>query len=423
MSRTPGRRAALALTGGSLVALLGLSACGGSGFDDGAATGGGSGDATGDGELSILIGSSGPAETEAVEAAVAAWSEESGTAATVTVAQDLPQQLAQGFAAGSPPDLFYVSADLFQTYAQQGSLLAYGDDLEAADDFYPALVQSFTYEDQLYCAPKDFSTLALEVDNGAWAEAGLTDADVPTTWDELAAVAQQLQTPDRAGLTFAPEYARAGAFMAAAGGGLTNADQTEATADSPENVEALTYLQGLLEDGSLRYPADIGAGWGGEALATGAAAMTVEGNWISGIRTDYPDLDYSVFPLPAGPAGPATLTFTTCWGVSATTGDADAAVDLVDHLVSAEQQLAFAEAFGPMPSVQSAADAWREAYPDQAAFLDGADVAQPVLNLPGSSDVVADLNAQLEGLASGDPAGILASVQGNLEPVVEAAGS
>jgi len=420
MSRTPGRRAALALTGGSLVALLGLSACGGSGFDDGAATGGGSGDATGDGELSILIGSSGPAETEAVEAAVAAWSEESGTAATVTVAQDLPQQLAQGFAAGSAPDLFYVSADLFQTYAEQGSLLAYGDDLEAADDFYPALVQSFTYEDQLYCAPKDFSTLALEVDDGAWAEAGLTDADVPTTWDELAAVAQQLQTPDRAGLTFAPEYARAGAFMAAAGGGLTNADQTEATADSPENVEALTYVKDLLTSGDAAFSSDLGAGWGGEAFGTGKAAMTIEGNWITGALTnDYPDVAYQVAELPAGPGGQGTLQFTNCWGIAADSPNQQAAVDLVEQLTSTDQQLAFADAFGVMPSIQSAADTWKSDNPDQAAFLDSVEFAQGTPTQDGSAAVISDFNSQLSGLKDGDPKTILESAQKNFEAILQ----
>ena len=42
---------------------------------------------------------------------------------TVTAAQDLPQQLAQGFASGQSPDVFYVSGDNFATYAKAGNLL------------------------------------------------------------------------------------------------------------------------------------------------------------------------------------------------------------------------------------------------------------------------------------------------------------
>lgn len=60
---------------------LALSACGGSGFEDEPAAGGGGGsDAGGDGEgLTLLIGSSGDAETKAVQDAVKKWSDESGT--------------------------------------------------------------------------------------------------------------------------------------------------------------------------------------------------------------------------------------------------------------------------------------------------------------------------------------------------------
>src|SRR3546814_2553337 len=94
---------------------LTLTACG-SGFDD---SGNGSGDSA-DGSLSILIGSSGDAETTAVEDAVAAWSEESGIDAEVQVANDLPQQLSQGFAAGSPPDLFYLAPEALAGYASNG---------------------------------------------------------------------------------------------------------------------------------------------------------------------------------------------------------------------------------------------------------------------------------------------------------------
>lgn len=123
-----------ALGATALLATTALFAGCGSGFDDG---GGGGGEPTGEaptGELTILIGSSGDAETAAVEEAVAAWSEESGVEASVQVANDLPQQLSQGFAAGSPPDLFYLSTDALAGYASNGSLAPYGDQLENKDD-------------------------------------------------------------------------------------------------------------------------------------------------------------------------------------------------------------------------------------------------------------------------------------------------
>ncbi|WP_298457031.1 ABC transporter substrate-binding protein [uncultured Cellulomonas sp.] len=404
--------------------VLALSACGGSGFDDDPAgdTGAGGDDAA-TGELSVLIGSSGDAETDAVTAAVDAWSQESGVEASVNVATDLNQELAQGFAAGSPPDVFYVSTDQLAGYVANGSLYPYGDQVAAADDFYPSLRDNFTVDGEFYCAPKDFSTLALVINTAAWEAAGLTDADIPTDWEGLREVARTLTTGDQVGLSFGPEYQRLGAFMEQAGGGLVDEDGTTAVADSPENVEALTFVQDMYTEGIVQFPSDIDAGWGGEAFGTGRAAMTIEGNWIVGaLQNDFPDVAYQVVPLPAGPAGRGTLQFTNCWGIAADSDNQEAAVELVDALTSTEQQVEFAEAFGVMPSVESAAEDFRSLFPDQVAFLDSAEFAVGPPTAQGASEVIADLNGQIEGLGTADITSMLASVQTNMQAALDSAG-
>lgn len=407
---------------GSAIAVAGaliLSACSSSSdTENTSAAGGGatSADAT---PLTILIGSSGDAETTAVTDAVAAWSAESGVEATVQVASDLNQELSQGFASGDPADVFYLSPDALAGYASNGSLYAYGDKLTNKDDFYPALVDTYTYDNQFYCAPKDFSTLQLVINDDMWTEAGLTEADYPTTWADLEKVAGELTTADHVGLGIGGEYARIGVWMVQAGGNLMNADSTEATANSDANVAALTEVKKMLNDGSLAYASTIGAGWGGEAFGKGLAAMTIEGNWITGAMTnDYPDVAYTVVELPAGPAGKGTLQFSNCWGIAADSPSQDAAVSLVEYLTSADQELAFSRAFGPMPSVQSAADKWKADNPALAAFLAGGDYAKSVPTVQGSSDVVTDFNTQLETLGTSDPKSILDSVQTNLEALV-----
>ena len=410
-----------AIAGAGALAVAGalvLSGCGGSSFDEPAGDGGGDGELTSSDEaLTLLIGSSGEAETAAVEDAVAAWSAESGVDATVQVANDLNQQLAQGFAAGSPPDVFYLTDDVLAGYAGNGSLVAYGDQLTNKDDFYPSLVENFTVDDEFYCAPKDFSTLALVINTELWTAAGLTDADVPTTWEDLTAVSKALTTGGTVGLAFGAEYPRVGAFMAQADGGLVV--DGEAVANSEANVEALEYVKTNLVDGNFAYAADVGAGWGGEAFGKELSAMTIEGNWIGGALTnDFPDVQYLVTELPEGPGGKGTLQFSTCWGMSADSPNQQAALELIEYLTSADQQLAFSEAFGPMPSVQSAAADWSEANPDKVAFLNGAEYAQFRPNQDGATDVIADFNAQLETLKDGDPQQILDSVQANLEAVV-----
>ena len=104
--------------------------------------------------ITVMIAASGPAETAAVEAAVAAWEEESGNTVELIPADDMNLQLGQALAGGDPPDVFYVNADKFQEYASGGSLAPVGDQLTDPDDFYPSLTSVFTYEDELYCPPE-----------------------------------------------------------------------------------------------------------------------------------------------------------------------------------------------------------------------------------------------------------------------------
>ncbi|GFJ88931.1 hypothetical protein Prum_025730 [Phytohabitans rumicis] len=183
MTRT---RVLAALAAGALLATAGC----GNGFDDSSSD---SGQEAGPAALQILIGSSGQAETKAVQDAAAAWASSSGNTATVTPAQDLVQQLGQAFAGDSPPDVFYVDAGRFADYASVGALEPYGDKISNPDDFYESLRTTFTYDGKFYCAPKDFSTLALQINTDLWTKAGLTDADVPTTWDQLTSVAQKIK--------------------------------------------------------------------------------------------------------------------------------------------------------------------------------------------------------------------------------------
>ncbi|RAX20576.1 ABC transporter substrate-binding protein [Actinomyces sp. Z5] len=392
-----------------------LAACGSNSMDDsGNAAASGSG-----GGLTLLIASSGDAETAAYTTAVEAFTADTGIAVELQLATDLQQELAQGFAADSPADVFYLAPDYLASYADNGSLYAYGDQLSNVDDFYPSLVSSLTRDGVLYGAPKDFSTLALFINTAMWQAAGLTEADYPTDWESLESVAAKLAASGTTPLTCSPEYARVGAFMAQAGGGLTNADGTEATANSEGSITGLTEVKTLLESGALVFSSDLGAGWGGEAFGSGLAAMAIEGNWLVGsLSADYPDIEYVAVELPAGPAGKGTMQFTNGYGIAEASVHKEDAVKLVEYLTSTEQQLAFAQAFGVMPSVSSAREQWEAENPTMTAFIAGADYAINVPTAAGAADVVADFNSQIATLSSADPKTILESVQTNLEAVI-----
>ncbi|MEV4171319.1 extracellular solute-binding protein [Nonomuraea sp. NPDC049709] len=391
--------------------LLSATACG-SGFDDQQAAP--QQQSSGPAALQVLMASSGDAETNAVKQAAETWAKATGNTAAVTPAQDIHQQLGQAFAGSNPPDVFYVDAARFADYASVGALEPYGDKISDSQDFYPSLRETFTYDGKFYCAPKDFSTLALVVNDELWKKNGLTDDDLPTTWDELTAVTKRIKgvTP----LTFGDSRDRLGVFMVQAGGWITSEDSKQATGDSPENLAALEYVKGLLTGKQAQYAKALDAEWGGEAFGKGKAAMTIEGNWIKGaLRADYPDVKFSVHELPAGPEGKGTLSFTQCWGIAAKSKNKAAAIDFVEAMTKTDQQLAFAEAFGVMPSRQAAKEAYLKEFPADAAFVNGVEYAQGPVNAPKMDSVLSDFDTGLQQLATQDPKTILARLQKNTE--------
>ena len=105
---------------------------------------------------------------------------------------------------------------------------------------------------------------------------------------------------DHEGLAFSGEYARIGVFMKQAGGGLVSNDGSKAIANTDQSIKGLQEVQDLLKSGNVAYASDLGTGWGGEAFGTEKAAMTIEGNWITGsLSNDYPNVNYKVVELRA----------------------------------------------------------------------------------------------------------------------------
>ncbi|WP_281190364.1 sugar ABC transporter substrate-binding protein [Micromonospora inyonensis] len=207
---------------------------------------------------------------------------------------------------------------------------------------------------------------------------------------------------------------RIGAFMVQAGGWLTSEDGKQATGGTPANVQALGYVKTLLAEGLARYPKQLDAGWGGEAFGKGKAVMTIEGNWIKGaLQNDFPNVKYKVVPLPAGPKGPGTLSFTNCWGIAAKSRHKEQATRFVEAMTAGEQQMTFAKAFGVLPSRQSVRDQYTRQFPNDKPFIDGAEYAQGPVNAPKMDSVLKDLDTGLNTLATGDPKAILARFDQN----------
>jgi multiple sugar transport system substrate-binding protein len=370
--------------------------------------------------LTLMYGSSGPAETAAVTAAAKAWAALSGNKVNVINASNFTQQLDQAFAGGTPPDVFYLGSQQLETFAKQGELLPYASLVAPAKDFYPALVKAYTWNHTWYCIPKDFSNLALEINTTLWKKAGLTSADIPKNWSMLEADAKKLTGNGVVGLDVGNTLDRLGAFFAENGGSYMNAAHTAFTFNSPQNVKALQFVQSMAKQGILAFPPQQSSGWAGEAFGLGKAAMTTEGNWIIGaMKSSYPSIKWAAYPMPAGPTGKkGTLTFTNCWGIPSSSKNSAAAVSFVKYLASPAQQLRFAEAFGVLPSRISVAQAYAKQNPQVAAFVAGTPYAMSPVGTVGFATVQSQFDSQVANLASLDPKTLLDELQQNAEALL-----
>jgi multiple sugar transport system substrate-binding protein len=330
--------------------------------------------------------SSSDAENAALQDAVDMFMEANpDIAVEISLSPSYVETMQTAFASGDYPEVFYVDSSKLPDWAEAGVVATAGDRIEAMDDIYPSLLDVFTYNGELYCPPKDFSTMALQYNKDLFDAAGVEYPTADWTWDDLRAASEALSGTNDAGdpvlgLVTPPNLERWMPFLFQAGGSIFDADGN-LVINSPEALEALNFYVNIVADGFAGPPSAVDAGWGGEAFGNGRVAMAMEGNWvINYLREQFPDLNWGVAPLPQGPAGPATMAFTVCYGVAANAegATADAAWALVNYLTGPEGAIMVAEtSFGVMPGRMSAADAWIERFGEEnAAFVEGADYAQ-----------------------------------------------
>src|SRR5690606_12679478 len=102
------------------------------------------------------------------------------------------------------PEVFTVGQFDFPVFQDSGVIANGNDQIEALDDFYPGLTAAYTVDDQVYCAPKDFSTLALLYNKDLFDAAGVEYPTGEWTWEDLRAASETLTSGDVVGMSVAP---------------------------------------------------------------------------------------------------------------------------------------------------------------------------------------------------------------------------
>jgi len=247
-------------------------------------------------------------------------------------------QLQTRIAGGVGPDTFELNYENFVSYAASGALL----DLEAAAPgtidpsvYFPRAYDAFNYEDVQFGLPESFSVVVLYYNERLFDEAGLDYPDSTWTWEDEQEAAEAITAlgDDIWGVYQPIQFFEFYKALAQNGGEFFSDDGTEAIFNSPEGIEAASWLVDKVEH---TMPSEAQRGGQGDDVLfqSGRLGMWHTGIWMFGVLADMEDgWDIAVEP---GNTTQASHFFANAAVASSTTDHPAEAAAWLQHLASSE---------------------------------------------------------------------------------------
>lgn len=277
---------------------------------------------------------------------------------------DYQDKVQSAAAAKQLPDLLQLDGPFVADYAYRGILGPIGDYFTPDDlrDFVPSIIEQGTWRGKLWSLGAFSSSMGVMVNQTLFGQAGITaptDVQGAWTWPQFAETARRLTGNGVRGLDMHLDYGVSdwftyaiSPFIWSAGGDLLAPDQSRATGfvNGPAAVNVLTEFQRLFKDDSISATPDP------KAFEKGQVAMQIIGAWVIEGFKDFPDLHWTVMPLPyfntkVSPSG------SYAWGIGGTTKNPAAAAELLRWLVATDTGIV------PIVETNKLPPARRSAYP------------------------------------------------------------
>ena len=175
------------------------------------------------------------------------------------------------------------------------------------EDMYDALssdfgnLEPYKFDGKLYTLPAGNSTGVMFYNKKMWKDAGLTDADIPKTWDELREVAKKLTKTENGkivvnGMDIASGWMLIG-LNYQKGNFWFKDDGLTTQLNNPGMVEAVSMLQDMIKTDKVYNP---GSGSAQERFGNQQSAMVYEWTWLGGwLEGNVEAFEWGVFPTPA----------------------------------------------------------------------------------------------------------------------------
>jgi multiple sugar transport system substrate-binding protein len=360
------RNAAMNRRGSRLLGVTGMIAVGGlltgcAGFGGGGGGGGEAGDET----LTFTTWASESEEIAFTQLAEDFEASHEGASIELNVVpyEGMFTNIDSQLASGEAPDIFRVDYGNLGVYSSQEQLLdlsSYFTDDEI-EGFTPAFWEAVSFEGVPYGVPHQTDVSAVLINTALYESAGLSAADIPTTqadawtWDEFAAVADQL----RAGLPadkypFVYNWQLGGtprwlSWLFQAGGSLLDADGASAI-ESPEAEKALDFTKSFFENQWVPPTSSVKASvYADNVFTEQTTAMAFVGSFLVPDQEALNEFEWVAAPMPVDERG-ATDLGGNALVATAGTDNPDLAAEFLKFMVEAENMSSFCAATNELPT-------------------------------------------------------------------------
>jgi multiple sugar transport system substrate-binding protein len=207
---------------------------------------------------------------------------------------DFKKQLSIGASADELPDIVILDNPDHAAYASMGIFADITGEFDVSN-YYAGPVNSATIDGKLYGVPFGSNCLALFYNDDMLQAAGV---EVPTTWEELEAVAAATTTDNVYGLAFSSLQNEEGTFNFLPWVWSTGASSYEINSEG--GIKALKFIKGLVDAGSMPVEAiNWTQGDTKNQFISGNLAMMINGTWqVPSMRSDVPDMNWNVAMIP-----------------------------------------------------------------------------------------------------------------------------
>jgi multiple sugar transport system substrate-binding protein len=301
---------------------------------------------------------------EAVNASIKAFNEKHPDVkvnVTYTPWADYWTKLKTSLGGGSGPDVFWMNGPNFYQYSTQGLIKNLEPFIEddsnfSKDIYFPAVVDLYSLEGDLYAAPYFVDAVGLYYNKTLFDDAGLEAHTVQS---------------------------QSGYYnlMHQAGGYIISDDKTKSGFNTPEAKEAFNFIQNLIDKGISPSTQTQIETKPEQMFMSGKVAMLPRISVSAAEFEGELGEELGVAPLPKGKQE-ASIVHGIGWAMNEKTKDQDLAWELIKSLANEDGNRVIAESGFSIPAIKGMSDVWKESLPslDLQIFIDAQEtgVAYPV---------------------------------------------